>query len=230
MIKAIAIDDEPLALTIIQAFCKKVDFIDLQKTFTEPTEALKHLKKYPVDLLFLDVRMPAMSGIELYKSVPQNTMVIFTTSFSEYAIEGFNLSAVDFLLKPFDLERFIQAVTKAKEYHNFLHGNEDNPNKYLFLRADYSLHKIEVSEILYIEGLNNYLKIHLTKGKSLLIRMSMKGIMEKLSPKAFVRVHRSFIVPIAKVDAVRNKTIYIGDIKIPIGTNYTEQTEELFGG
>ncbi|RYD58400.1 MAG: response regulator transcription factor [Sphingobacteriales bacterium] len=229
MIKAIALDDEPLGLTIIEAFCKKIDFIELEKTFTEPAEALRHVKKFPVDLIFLDVRMPSMSGIDFYKTVPQNTMVIFTTAFSEYAVEGFNLSAVDFLLKPFEFSRFQQAVNKAKEYYNFLHEKDPQASKYIFLRADYSLHKIDVNDILFIEGLDNYLKVHLSNAKAIIARMSMKSMVEKLSPKAFLRVHRSFIVPISKVEAIRNKNIYIGEHKIPIGTNYTTQVEEILG-
>ena len=119
MIKAIAIDDELPALKVVEAFCNKTDFINLEKIFNKPTEALKHLRKFPVDLLFLDINMPSVTGLELYKSVEQKTMVIFTTAYSEYAVEGFNLNAVDYLLKPFTFERFLQAANKVEEYYNF---------------------------------------------------------------------------------------------------------------
>src|SRR5919197_1575106 len=119
MITAIAIDDELPALKVIENFCSHVDFIDLQKTFNKPTEALKHLRKFPVDLLFLDINMPSLTGIELYKAVKQNTMAIFTTAYSEYAVEGFNLNAIDYLLKPFTIERFMQSVEKAHENSNY---------------------------------------------------------------------------------------------------------------
>lgn len=228
MIKAVAIDDEPLALIVIEAFCRKTDFIDLQKTFTEPGEALKYLRKYPVDLLFLDIRMPSISGIDLYKNIAQNTMVIFTTAFSEYAVEGFNLKAIDYLLKPFALERFLQAAEKAKEYYDLINEKEDIAGKYLFVRADYSLLKIALNDILYIEGLDNYLKIYLQNQKPVIVRMSMKSVMEKLPVKEFIRVHRSYIVPFSKVETVRNKIIHVAGTEIPLGTNYIDSFQELF--
>jgi DNA-binding LytR/AlgR family response regulator len=229
MITAIAIDDEPLALHIIKAFCDKVDYIDLQKTFTETGEALKYLRKFPVDLLFLDIRMPSMSGIDFYKSAAQNTMVIFTTAFSEYAVEGFNLSAVDYLLKPFDFTRFKQAVEKANDFHKHLNRSEGIQEKYLFIRADYALVKIEHAEIEYVEGLDNYLKVHLTNKKSVVARMSMKAMEEKLPPSEFMRIHRSYIIPLSKVNSLRGKNILLkSGAEIPVGTNYTDKVQALF--
>lgn len=227
MLTAIALDDEPLALDVVKTFCNKVDFIDLQKIFTEANEALKHIRKYPVDLLFLDIQMPAISGIELYKAFSQNTMVIFTTAFSEYAVEGFNLSAIDYLLKPFEFERFKKAVDKAREYHKYLRKDENTANPYLYIRADYSLVKVTMSDILYIEGLDNYLKIHLGNAKPIVARMSMKNMMEKLSQKDFVRAHRSYIVNIHAIDSIRNKVIYINNTEIPIGINYYDALQEM---
>ncbi len=229
MINAIAIDDEPLALNVIKAFCYNLDFIDLKATFTETSEALKHLRNYPVDLLFLDIKMPAMSGIDFYKAVPHKTMVIFTTAYSEYAVDGFNLSAIDYLLKPFENERFLQAVNKANEYYKYLNKQEISTNHYLFVRADYSLVKIALSDIIYIEGLDNYLKIHLQNSKPIIARMSMKAVMDKLPEKDFLRVHRSYIVSFGKVNFVRNKVIHIADIEIPVGTNYNDTVAERFG-
>jgi len=228
MINAIAIDDEPLALNVIKAFCYNLDFIDLKATFTETSEALKYLRNYPVDLLFLDIKMPAMSGIDFYKSVPHKTMVIFTTAYSEYAVDGFNLSAIDYLLKPFENERFLQAVNKANEYYKYLNKQEISTSQYLFVRADYSLVKIALSDITYIEGLDNYLKIHLQNGKQIIARMSMKAVMDKLPEKDFLRVHRSYIVSFGKVNFVRNKIIHIADVEIPVGTNYNDAVNERF--
>lgn len=228
MIKAIAIDDEPLALVIIETFCSRTDFIQLEKTFTDTVEAQKYLRKYPVDLMFLDINMPAMSGLDFYKAVPQQTMVIFTTAYSEYAVEGFNLSAVDYLLKPFDFDRFLQAVNKVKDYKNVMNSKEES-EKHLFIRSDYSLMKIDISEIAYIEGLDNYIKLHFkTDKKPILTRMSMKAMEEKLSPKQFMRVHRSFIVPLDDVLSVRNKVIFLGNKEIPIGTNYIDKVYAFF--
>lgn len=229
MINAIAIDDEPLALNVIKAFCYNLDFIELKATFTETSEALKYLRNYPVDLLFLDIKMPAMSGIDFYKSVPHKTMVIFTTAYSEYAVDGFNLSAIDYLLKPFENERFLQAVNKANEYYKYLNKQEISTNQYLFVRADYSLVKIALSDIIYIEGLDNYLKIHLQNNKPIIARMSMKAVMDKLPENDFLRVHRSYIVSFGKVNFVRNKIIHIADVEIPIGTNYNDAVAERFG-
>jgi DNA-binding LytR/AlgR family response regulator len=226
MITAIAIDDEPLALNVIQAFCKKNDDVKLVESFTETTAALKYLQDNAVNLIFLDINMPAISGIEFFKLVPKETMVIFTTAYSEYAVEGFNLNAIDYLLKPFDYNRFALAVEKAMENYRF--KLQSQTSQYLFIKVDYSVMKIDVSEIEYIEGLDNYLKIHLPEKKSVMARMSMKSLMEKLSATEFIRVHRSYIVPFAKVQAVRNKTIYLKNIEIPIGANYVDQVQQLF--
>lgn len=228
MIKAIAIDDEPLALDIIKALCAKVDFIELTRTFTETSAALAYIKENPVDLLFLDINMPAISGIEFYKMVPGNIIVIFTTAYSEYAVEGFNLSAIDYLLKPFDYNRFLKAAEKARDYYHYMHIKESAVPQYLFVRVDYSMVKVVLDEIKYIEGLDNYIKIHFDNGKSLLVRMSMKGIAEKLPSGEFIRVHRSFIIPLSKVTSERNKIIYLGSAEIPIGTNYVEEVTKLF--
>ncbi len=227
MIKAIAIDDEPLALKVVENFCETVDFIDLQKTFTKPTEALKYLERYPVDLLFLDINMPSLSGIEFYKQMKQQTMVIFTTAHIEYAVEGFNLNAVDYLLKPYTPERFLQAANKAKEFFSYQHQAE-NTQAFFFVRADYSLIKINYSDILYIEGLDDYLKIHLHNQKAVVARMTMKAMLEKLPQKDFIRIHRSYIIPFSKIESVRNKTIYIGNQEFSIGTSYEENFFKLF--
>ncbi len=226
---AIAVDDEPLALTIIKTFCSKIDFIDLKQCFTETTDALKYLNTNHVDVLFLDINMPSLSGIEFYKKAPKNVMVIFTTAYSEYAVEGFNLSAIDFLLKPFSYDRFLAAAEKAKEYYNYLHRADNAAPQYIFLRVDYSMVKIALADITYIEGLDNYIKIHLSNGKNILVRMSMKGIAEKLPATEFVRVHRSFIVPLNKVLSVRNKIIHLDKAEIPVGTNYVDEVTKLFG-
>lgn len=222
MITAIAIDDEPPALKIIEAFCAAHDFLSFQKTFTRTDEALKYVRKYPVDLLFLDIQMPSLSGIDFYKSVAQNTLVIFTTAYSEYAVEGFNLNAVDYLLKPFTPERFAQAVHKAGDYAGYLKQNTGTEHDYLFIRADYSLLKLPFADILYIEGLDDYIRIHLQHQKPVVARMTMKALIEKLPAKDFVRVHRSYIVPLRGIRHVRNKVITIADTEITIGSSFEE--------
>jgi DNA-binding LytR/AlgR family response regulator len=235
MITAIAIDDEPPALKIIESFCAQDDSpehsrIQLLKTFTKPNEALKYLRKFPVDLLFLDVQMPSLSGLKLYRAIEQVSMVIFTTAYSEYAVEGFNLNAVDYLLKPFTYERFTQAVNKAKELHAFMHKSEKTPQEYLFIRVDYSLAKISIADILFIEGLDDYLQIHLADQRKIVPRMTMKAILSKLPANEFIRVHRSFIVPLKRIEQVRNKVIYIDGKEIPIGSSYEEDFSKIFHG
>jgi DNA-binding LytR/AlgR family response regulator len=218
MIKAIALDDEPPALDILQNFCEKIDTVDLQKTFTKSEDALKYLKKYPVDLLLLDINMPAISGIDFYKKLPHKIMVIFTTAYSEYAVEGFTLSATDYLLKPISFVRFEQAIEKA--FTQWKQQNQSPEQQYLFIRADYSLIKILLTDILFIEGLDDYLKIHIQNQKTIVARMTMKALLQKLPETGFIRVHRSFIVSISKIEKVRNKTIYINEEEIPVSASY----------
>jgi DNA-binding LytR/AlgR family response regulator len=228
MIIAVAVDDEPPALKVVENFCEKVDFIDLVKTFTKPHDAVKYLSKFPTDLLFLDIRMPSVSGIEISRLIPKDIMVIFTTAYSEYAVEGFNVNAVDYLLKPFTYERFIQAVNKAHDFYNFYHQHESALQQYLFIRADYSLVKIMLDDILYVEGLDDYLKIFLTDRKPIVARMTMKGMLEKLPAKDFVRVHRSFIVPIKRIESLRNKSLLAAGREIPVGSSYEEEFNRVF--
>jgi DNA-binding LytR/AlgR family response regulator len=229
VIKAIAIDDEPLPLEILEAYCSSVSFLKLEKTFTQTSEAKKYLQKHPIDLIFLDIHMPAISGIDFYKDIEQDIMVIFTTAHSQYAIDGFNLSAVDYLLKPYSQERFEVAVNKAHEYYNFLNQKESREQKHIFIRAEYSLVKIPTTDIVFIEGLADYLKIHLQNSKTILTRMTMKTMLSKLSSKEFIRVHRSYIVPFKRITGVRNKVITLSsNQEIPIGASFEEAFFEEF--
>lgn len=226
MIKAIAIDDEPLALTIIEHYCRQADAVALEKTFTKTDEALRYIKKYPVDLLFLDIQMPGKNGIDFYKSIGSNVMVIFTTAYSEYAVEGFNINAIDYLLKPFSKERFDEAIAKAQKEVAYRHQAPGAANT-LLIRADYKLHKIELDEILMIEGLDDYIRIHLQGKPAITARLSMKGILEKLPPQGFIRVHRSYIVPVKRISTIQNKSITIDDFIIPIGDTYKDDISKF---
>lgn len=223
MMNAIAIDDEPNALKVIQLLCDSSGSINLLKTFTQPSEALKHLRKFPVDLIFCDIQMPSMTGINLVRSLQQNTIVIFTTAFSEYAAISYELNAIDYLLKPINQKRFAQAVKKAQEYFDYINKKDQSEDKNIFVRADFSLVKIPIADILYIEGLADYLKIYIKDRKTVVARMTMKDMMEKLPSDDFIRVHRSFILPLSKIEAVRGKTIFIGDQEFPIGRTYVDE-------
>ena len=183
MIRAIAIDDEIPALKLVENFCARSSEILLQQTFNKPTEAITYLKLNKVDLLFLDVNMPSISGIDLYKTLPHKTMLIFTTAYSEFAVEGFNLSAVDYLLKPFSYERFEQAVAKATEYYQYANTKQQLPEQFIFIRADYSLIKINLADILFIESLDDYLRIRLVNQKPIVARITMKAMMKQLPEK-----------------------------------------------
>lgn len=216
MIKAIALDDEILALKIIENYAGKIENLSLEKIFNTQSDAQKYLNKFPVDLIFLDIEMPSKNGLDFYKSISQNTKVIFTTAYSEYAVDAFSINAVDYLLKPFSFERFKAAVEKVKI------NNENDDAKYLSIRADYKLHKINFNDILLIEGLDDYIQIHLTDNSKITARSSMKNIMEKLSEKDFTRVHRSYIVPVNNIKNIVNRNIHIGDFIIPIGETYKD--------
>ena len=227
MIKAIAIDDEPLALKIISHFCGQVDYTELYKTFTKTDEALAYLEKNTVDLLFLDIQMPGRNGLDFHKMLSPDTMVIFTTAYSDYAVEGFNVNAIDYLLKPFSFERFLTATDKALKEQRQRKESKGTEN-YLLLRADYKLHRISFEDILMIEGLDDYIRVHI-KGKTpLTARLSMKGILEKLPQPDFLRVHRSYIIPLQKVKSFYNKTLQLEDFVIPVGDTYKEAVSKYF--
>ncbi len=224
MINCIALDDEPLALEVIQLFCEKLPFLHLYKTFTNSAEALRYLQKHSIDLIFLDVQMPAMNGIAFAKKIANpSTMIIFTTAHAEYAWQGFELNAIDFLLKPIQQKRFEQASQKAKEYFEFLHQRTTQMNNALYVRAEYSLVKIPFVDILYLETMDDYIKIHQLGKPPLLTLMSMKKVLEKLPPEDFVRIHRSYIIPLNKIESVRAKSVFLGVTELPIGTSYEKE-------
>jgi len=229
MIKAIAVDDEPLALELIEAFSRTFDFLQFEKGFTKTTAALQYLQKNPVDLLFLDIKMPAMSGVEFYRSLTHKPMLIFTTSFSEYALESYELDAVDYLLKPFTPDRFEKAVMKARDLYNLVHkATASEGSKHLMLKVDHGVVKVMLDQVLFIEGLDNYLKIHLQDQAPVVVRLTMKALLEKLNEKEFIRVHRSYIVPLKRIESVKQKIIIIAGEEIPVGKLYEEEVKARF--
>ena len=229
MIKVIAVDDEPLALDLIEAYCKGVYFLHYEKGFTSAAGALNFLEKNPIDLLFLDINMPSISGIDFFKSLTHKPMLIFTTSYSEYALSSYELGAVDYLLKPFTMERFKRAVERAYETYNLVfNASVAEQAKFLLLKADLGLVKVILSDVLFIEGLDNYLKIHLRNQAPVVVRLTMKALMEMLNEKEFLRVHRSYIVSIRQIETVKQKIITIAGEEIPVGKNYEDDLKAAF--
>jgi DNA-binding LytR/AlgR family response regulator len=229
MIKAIAIDDEPLAVELIETYCQNIEGVQFIKGFTNTALAFDFIQKNTINLLFLDINMPAISGIDFYKSLQQKPMLIFTTSYSEYALESYELNAVDYLLKPFTIDRFKKAILKASDLHKLtITANIINEPQYLILKVDYGIVKILLSDILFIEGLDNYLKINLQNQAPLIVRLTIKALMKNLQQKEFLRVHRSYIVPINRIESVKQKMILIAGQEIPIGKFYEAEFKSIF--
>ncbi len=216
---AIAIDDEPIALEVIKSHAAKVPFVELKATFTNAFEAIDFLQKNKTDLLFLDIKMPDISGIEFFKSLTNPPMVIFTTAYSEHAVEGFEVSAVDYLLKPFSLSRFLKACTKANDLLALKSGTPRHID-HIFLKDGYEQVKIMFDDILYIEASGNYLNIFLKDQQKLMTRSTINDLSVQLPENDFTRVHRSYIVNNKKVEKFNKQAVFIGFSEIPIGNTY----------
>ncbi len=225
MITAIAIDDEPLALKLISQHSEKVGFLNLKKVFTNPDEADAYLKLNKIDLIFLDIQMPDINGMQFYKNLTNPPQVIFTTAFRDYAVEGFDVDAIDYLLKPFEFDRFLKAINRAKEQLEFLAMQEVNSNS-LFVKVNYEMKKINLKDIELIEALDDYIKIYI-KPMPVLTLMTLKSVLEKLPQQEFVRVHRSYIIPVSKIDKFNKNRIFVAGKEIPIGSSYSDIFDKL---
>jgi len=216
---AIAIDDEPIALDIIRSHASKVPFVELLNVFTNAFEAMSYLQENKIDLIFLDIKMPDISGIDFLKSLSKPPMVIFTTAYTEHAVQSFELDAVDYLLKPFSLSRFLKACNKAQELFNLRNQRSENKSEYIFIKDGYEQIKVELNEILYVEASGNYTQIQL-KDKLLSSRITINDLAELLPKTDFVRCHRAFIVAKSKISKFDRSQIWIGEKIIPIGATY----------
>jgi len=225
MMFAIALDDEPPALRIMEKFCAANEAIKLLKSFTNPDEALGFIDNNSVDLIFLDIQMPTISGFEFYSKLEMSIPVIFTTAYSEYAVDAFNVEAIDYLVKPFSQQRFEQAITKAKMKQS---KKEVVDQSFIFVKIDYSIQRVNCNHILFVEALDDYIKIHLQDRKSLIVRQTLKSLLEKLPTNNFIRVHRSYIVALNKIDKVESKNIFINDAEIPISNTYELDFNQAF--
>ncbi len=221
----VAIDDEPLALELLRNFAGQTGLVERVLTFTDTVKAKDYLKGNATDLLFLDIQMPDITGLEFFNALDNRPPVIFTTAFSSYAAEGFNLDAVDYLVKPFDYERFLKALTKAKELIEYKQDKQISEG-YFFAKYNYQWNKIFFKDIDLIEALDDYIKIYMSS-KALLVHMSMKTVAEKLPFQGFLRVHRSFIVPVEKITGWNKNSITLGQKTIPVSYTYQRQVQDF---
>lgn len=220
----IAIDDEPLALEVIKSLCENVEYIKLNETFTQLSKARKYINTHPVDLIFLDIQMPHQNGLDFYKSLNQATMVVFTTAYSDYAVKGFELNAIDYILKPILQERFNSACEKARIFLQYLKGTNQTE---LYVRSEYALTRIELDKIEYVETMGDYLKIHLSDESTVITLMSMKALIKELPISNFKRVHRSYLINTKKLISIKNKTIELKHQSVPIGASYQKEITKI---
>lgn len=225
MLKCMVIDDEPLAIQLLQDHISQISFLELSKTFTNPLDALVSINSNPVDLIFLDVQMPQLSGIQFMKLLKNRAHVIITSAYQEYALEGFENNVLDFLLKPISLERFYKAVEKAFNLQNPTSLQLKAPHffnetgGYIFVKVENKMIRVELDDIIYIEGLKNYVSIHTRKQRIVTLQV-MKQLEEILPPNRFVRLHKSYIVALDKINAIERQEVHVKDQIIPIGITY----------
>jgi DNA-binding LytR/AlgR family response regulator len=228
-------DDEPMALNLIESYVLKTPFLELKAKCTSAIEAMQVCEEEKdIDLFFLDIQMPELSGLEFSKLLPATSKVIFTTAFDQYAIDGYKVSALDYLLKPFDYDEFLNAAQKARNYFETVPVAEQKTEKkqnFIFVKSEYRQVKIDFSEVLYIEGLKDYVKIYLKDNpKPVLTLMSLKKLEEELPSKDFMRVHRSYIIALSKIEAIERNHIVIGNQQIVIAPNYKKTLMDYIEG
>ena len=221
-LKCIAIDDEPLALRLIARYVHQFPELQLIQTFDDAISGGEYLKNSPVDLLFLDINMPDISGIQLARSLEQRPMIIFTTAYKKFAFEGFELEALDYLLKPIDAKRFARAVEKAIEYYKYKNATPKKQESSLYVYSEYRMIRINLDDIEYIESMEDYIKIHQQNAKTVLTLMPLKKVLEKLPADKFQRVHRSFIVAVDKIRSIHNRKIQLADAELPVSETYMD--------
>ena len=223
-INCIAIDDESLALELIKGYINKVPYLNLLGIYDNPGEALTCMKKQSIDLIYSDINMPDINGLQLAKTINDSSKIIFTTAYDSFAIQGFELNAVDYLLKPFSFERFLIATEKVHEKVNInrpRRSDEDLPD-YIFIKTEHNILKIHLKDIFYIEGYKDYLKIHTHDNRPILTLKSMKSMEKVLVNRGFIRIHRSYIISVDKIHSLRNGKIRIKETSLPIGDNFKD--------
>jgi two-component system, LytTR family, response regulator len=231
MIRCIAIDDEPLALELLEDNISKLPYLQLVASCDNALDAMKIMEQQPIDLIFLDIQMPGLTGLQFIQSMTVKPMIILITAYEKYALQGFDLNVTDYLVKPVSLDRFINACNKAKELFDLKKQTKVASDAgYFFVNVDYSLVKVITSDIVYIEGLKDYIKIHLKSSqRPLVTRMPMKTIEDQLPAGAFIRIHKSYIVSIAFITAVRKSSVFIDTLELPVSDNYRDSIAALTG-
>lgn len=219
-ISCIIIDDEPSSQNVLISFINKIDYLELKQVCNDALEALEYLKNIAIDLIFLDINMPQLSGISFYKSLQKPPNVIFTTAYSEYAIEGFDLDALDYLLKPFSFDRFVKAVSKTKDL-------KANFKESIVIKSNKKLHQVKIEDILYLESIGDYIKVHINNSY-LITYKTLKGMFEKLPKSNFKQVHKSFVINKKKLDYIEGNTVIINSNKIPLGQKFKKDFLDNF--
>ena len=231
MMKCIAIDDEPLALKLLEDNIRQLPWLELIASCRNVFDALKELQENTIDLMFIDIQMPGLTGLQFVESLKSKPMVIFITAYKQYALEGFDLAVVDYLVKPVTLDRFIRACNRAAELFELKSKKTQTISReadYFFLSADYSQIKIVFDDIVWMEGVRDYVKIHLkSTSKPLLFRTSLKSLESQLPPSKFIRIHKSYIIAIAGITSIRKTSLFIKDMELPIGEAFREMVDKL---
>jgi two-component system LytT family response regulator len=223
LIKCVAIDDEPLALKLISGYVARFPFLQLVNTFEDAISGAEFLKTAQVDLLFIDIDMPDITGIDLVRSLDVKPMVIFTTAHKNFAYEGFELEALDYILKPIDFKRFEKAVEKAVDYYQYkTKPVAGQAEECLYVYSEYRMVKVDLNTVEYIESMEDYIKIHITSAKTVLTLMPLKKVLEKLPADKFQRIHRSYIVSVSKIRSIQNRKVKLTDIELPVSESYLD--------
>ncbi|HAA17115.1 MAG TPA: DNA-binding response regulator [Cytophagales bacterium] len=228
-LSCIIIEDEPLAAEKLEGFIKRSPYLELKASFRKSPEGLRYIKENPVDLVFLDIQMDEMTGIELLESLTQKPLVILTTAYQEYALRGYELHVSDYLLKPYDFTRFLKAVDKVYEEFTLRTQSPSEPGNSIFVKTEYRIEKVLLDTILYIEGMSDYLRLHLNEGKPIMCLQKFAAFEATLPASRFVRVHKSYLVALDKIDSIERAIIRIGEATIPIGRTYQERFFALLG-
>ena len=223
------IDDEPLAAGLLESYARKTPYLQLVGTYNSAILAMKDLRDNPVQLLFLDIQMPELSGVEFAKILPKDTRVIFTTAFPQYAVEGYKVNALDYLLKPISYEDFLKSTDKALEWFSIVQRQDAyRRDRFMFVKTDYKLQRVNLDDILFIEGLKDYVRFYLKNGEKVMSLMSMKKLEEYLPRPEFLRTHRSYIVHMTETPLVDRFRIVFGENYIPVSENYKDDVQNYF--